>query len=359
MVDGVLLLVDAIEGPLPQTRFVLRKALEPRLPVVLVVNKVDRPDARAAGGRERGLRALPRPRRRRVADRVPDRVRERARRTRRARRRTSSPPDLGPLFDTLLDDDPGAALRPGASAAGARHEPRRDPVRRPARAAARPPRDAAQGRADRLVPRRRDDRAGARHRALRHRGARARPRRRGRAGRDRRARRAPRGHDRRDDRRSRRPAAAARHDRRRADPLDDDRHQHVPARRHRGRPADREPGQGAARRRSSSATSRSACCRPRAGRVGGAGPRRAAAGDPGRADAPRGLRAHRRQAGGAHEGDRRQAARAGRARRDRRARGVHRRRHAAARAAQGPAAADGQPRHRLGAAWSTSSRRAG
>src|SRR5512132_3890958 len=46
MVDGVLLLVDASEGPLPQTRFVLRKALESHLPVVLVVNKVDRPDAR-------------------------------------------------------------------------------------------------------------------------------------------------------------------------------------------------------------------------------------------------------------------------------------------------------------------------
>jgi GTP-binding protein len=48
MVDGVLLLVDASEGPLPQTRFVLRKALEERLPVILVVNKVDRPDARIA-----------------------------------------------------------------------------------------------------------------------------------------------------------------------------------------------------------------------------------------------------------------------------------------------------------------------
>jgi GTP-binding protein len=46
MVDGVLLLVDASEGPLPQTRFVLRKALEARLPVILVINKVDRPDAR-------------------------------------------------------------------------------------------------------------------------------------------------------------------------------------------------------------------------------------------------------------------------------------------------------------------------
>ncbi len=48
MVDGVLLLVDASEGPLPQTRFVLRKALASKLPVILVVNKVDRPDARIA-----------------------------------------------------------------------------------------------------------------------------------------------------------------------------------------------------------------------------------------------------------------------------------------------------------------------
>jgi GTP-binding protein TypA/BipA len=46
MVDGILLLVDASEGPLPQTRFVLRKALEARLPVILVINKIDRPDAR-------------------------------------------------------------------------------------------------------------------------------------------------------------------------------------------------------------------------------------------------------------------------------------------------------------------------
>ncbi|MDQ2845936.1 MAG: translational GTPase TypA [Actinomycetota bacterium] len=46
MVDGIVLLVDASEGPLPQTRFVLRKALQARLPVVLVINKTDRPDAR-------------------------------------------------------------------------------------------------------------------------------------------------------------------------------------------------------------------------------------------------------------------------------------------------------------------------
>ena len=48
MVDGVLLLVDASEGPLPQTRFVLKKALDLGLPPILVINKIDRPDARIA-----------------------------------------------------------------------------------------------------------------------------------------------------------------------------------------------------------------------------------------------------------------------------------------------------------------------
>ena len=62
MVDGVLLLVDASEGPLPQTRFVLRKTLEARLPVICVINKIDRPDARAGGGHRRRLRAVHRPR---------------------------------------------------------------------------------------------------------------------------------------------------------------------------------------------------------------------------------------------------------------------------------------------------------
>ncbi|HVN77984.1 MAG TPA: translational GTPase TypA, partial [Terriglobia bacterium] len=48
MVDGVMLLVDASEGPLPQTRFVLRKSLEQELPAIVVINKIDRPDARIA-----------------------------------------------------------------------------------------------------------------------------------------------------------------------------------------------------------------------------------------------------------------------------------------------------------------------
>ena len=47
MVDGVLLLVDAFEGPMPQTRFVLKKALALNLPAIVVINKIDRPDARA------------------------------------------------------------------------------------------------------------------------------------------------------------------------------------------------------------------------------------------------------------------------------------------------------------------------
>ena len=65
MVDGVMLLVDASEGPLPQTRYVLSKALEAKLPPIVVINKIDRPDARAAGSAERGLRPVHRSRRRR------------------------------------------------------------------------------------------------------------------------------------------------------------------------------------------------------------------------------------------------------------------------------------------------------
>ena len=47
LVDGALLLVDASEGPLPQTRFVVKKALEKGLPIILVINKIDRPDERS------------------------------------------------------------------------------------------------------------------------------------------------------------------------------------------------------------------------------------------------------------------------------------------------------------------------
>jgi GTP-binding protein len=111
MVDGVLLLVDASEGPLPQTRFVLRKALEQRLPVVLVVNKVDRPDARP--------------------DEVVNEVYElfldldadelqiefpivyaNARAGHAGLAPNELSPDLGPLFDTLLATIPAPAYDP-------------------------------------------------------------------------------------------------------------------------------------------------------------------------------------------------------------------------------------------------------
>ena len=77
MVDSVLLLVDAAEGPLPQTRYVLQKAMARRLPVVVALNKIDRGDARAGRGPRRRLRAVHGPRRRRAPDRVPDRLHER------------------------------------------------------------------------------------------------------------------------------------------------------------------------------------------------------------------------------------------------------------------------------------------
>ncbi|HEV2781934.1 MAG TPA: translational GTPase TypA [Actinophytocola sp.] len=126
MVDGVLLLVDASEGPLPQTRFVLRKALAARLPVVLVVNKVDRPDARIAEVVEETHDLLLE-----LAaelDHVDDSVLDLPvvyASARAGRASLTAPPDgglpdhddLGPLFDTLLthvpppDGDPDAPLR--------------------------------------------------------------------------------------------------------------------------------------------------------------------------------------------------------------------------------------------------------
>jgi GTP-binding protein len=112
MVDGVLLLVDASEGPLPQTRFVLRKALEAQLPVVLVVNKVDRPDARPEA----------------VVDEVYELfldldasesqiefpiVYANARSGEAGLRPDELEPTLGPLFDTLLATIPAPMHDPG------------------------------------------------------------------------------------------------------------------------------------------------------------------------------------------------------------------------------------------------------
>ena len=135
MVDGVLLLVDASEGPLPQTRFVLRKALEARLPGH-PRRQQGRPPRRAdRGGRERGVRALPRPRRRRESDRVPDRVLQREGRASIARARSGrarAGPRAAPRSDPRAHSP--APVRRRTPAAGARHEPRRVAVRRPPRA---------------------------------------------------------------------------------------------------------------------------------------------------------------------------------------------------------------------------------
>ena len=154
MVDGVLLLVDASEGPLPQTRFVLRKALEAKLPVILVVNKVDRPDARIAE----------------VVDEVYELfldldadseqidfpiVYTNAKAGWASLEEGVEGTDLAPLLDLMLEQIPAPEYDPERAAAGARHQPRRLPLRRPPGALPGPQRDDPRRPADRLVPRRR------------------------------------------------------------------------------------------------------------------------------------------------------------------------------------------------------------
>ena len=354
MVDGVLLLVDASEGPLPQTRFVLRKALEADLPVVLVVNKVDRPDARIAevvheveelfldldadlhqldfpivycvSARGQGLAGAPGRRRRPARWRHPQAA---ARPAARAH--------------------PRAGVRPRGTAAGAGHQPRLVAVPRTGGAVPHRERAPPQGRHRRLVPGRRHHREGEDHRAVHHRGARSRGGRRGRSRRDHRHRRHPGDHDRRDAHRPRGPPPAPGDPHRRAEPLDDDRDQHVAAGRQGGHAAHRPAREGSPRPRAGRQRQHPRAAHRASRHVGGAGPRRAAAGRARGDDAPRGLRAHRRQAAGAHQGDRRQGPRAGRPPHHRRARGLPRRGHPAPRPAQGPHGADHQPRHRVGA----------
>ena len=224
MVDGILLLVDASEGPLPQTRFVLRKALERRLPVVLVVNKVDRPDARVKevvnevyelfldlDATESQIEfpivyAVARDGR---AGLDPDGAR--------------GQPE--PLFETLLETIPPPSYDPSIRC---RRWSRTSTPRRTSAGSrcSRPARHVAQGAADRLVPRERRDRERARTELFSREAldrvpadeagpgeivALAGP-----AG----------GHDRRDDRRPRGSAPAACDVGRRAEPLDHDRDQH-------------------------------------------------------------------------------------------------------------------------------------
>ena len=201
MVDGVLLLVDASEGPLPQTRFVLRKTLEARLPVILVINKVDRPDARIAEvvhdveelfldldaevdqldfpivycvSRE-GKASMDRP-----ADGA------------------GLPADatLDPLFDLLLERIPPPEYDPAMPLQALVTNLDASPyVGRLALCRVRSG-TLRKGRPVALVPHRRHDRTGRIAELLHHRGARPGAGRRGRAGRDRRRRRHPGDHDR-------------------------------------------------------------------------------------------------------------------------------------------------------------------
>jgi GTP-binding protein len=106
MVDGVMLLVDASEGPLPQTRFVLRKALERRLTPIVVVNKIDRPDARPQESSQRDLRPVHRSGCRRGPARVSGALHERQRKGTATADQSGEGEDLRPLFDAVLEHVP-------------------------------------------------------------------------------------------------------------------------------------------------------------------------------------------------------------------------------------------------------------
>ena len=121
MVDGVLLLVDASEGPLPQTRFVLRKALAKRLPIIVVVNKVDRSDARISEVVEETYELFLD-----LLDEDQTHVLDfpvvyasakagRASLTEPAGGTWPDSPDLGPLFATILDHIPAPTYTEGAT----------------------------------------------------------------------------------------------------------------------------------------------------------------------------------------------------------------------------------------------------
>ena len=247
MVDGVLLLVDASEGPLPQTRFVLRKALEARLPVVLVVNKVDRADARI--------------------DEVVHEVEElfldldadehqidfpilfaNARAGWAATEQGVEGTDLEPLFEAIVDRIPPPTTTPTPRCRPSC--PTSTPVPYLGRLAICRIHNGTlrKGALVAWCKHRRHHRAHQDHRAVRDRRPGPGRRRRGRPGRDRRRGRHGRDHHRRDPGRPGRPPAPSRHHRRRAQPVDDHRHQHLAAGRRRREQADRPPDPQPARR---------------------------------------------------------------------------------------------------------------
>ena len=180
MVDGIVLLVDASEGPLPQTRFVLRKALNADMPVILVVNKTDRGDARIGEVVDETYELF--------MDLLDDSHSQDALdfpvvyASGRAGIASLEAPENGtmpegdnlePLFKTILDTIPGPDLRGGRAAAGARHQPRRLAVPGAPGAAAHQAGHAAQGSAGHVDAPRRQQQAGQDHRAAHHRGPRA------------------------------------------------------------------------------------------------------------------------------------------------------------------------------------------
>jgi GTP-binding protein len=131
MVDGIVLLVDASEGPLPQTRFVLRKALERRLVPVVVINKIDRPDARSKEVLTRSTTSS--------SIWTPPRSRSTSRSSTPARARAPPAPISRCLerSASAVRRDPvlraAAARRSGRAVAAARHESRRERLPRPDR----------------------------------------------------------------------------------------------------------------------------------------------------------------------------------------------------------------------------------
>ena len=297
MVDGVLLLVDASEGPLPQTRFVLRKALEAQLPVVLVVNKVDRPDARPEEVVNEVYELF--------LDLDADEtqidfpiVYANAREGRAGFAADELATDLQPLVETLLATvpppsyDPEHPLQALVTNLDASPYVGRLALLRVQHGTIRKGEPVAWCRADGTIERARvtelyvtealdrvpaDEAGPGEIVAL--------------AG-------LPERDDRRDDRGRRGSPAASGQLGRRAVSGRDSRDQHLAARRNRrrqgdGERADRPARAGAGRERLASRPADGA-----SGRLGGAGPRRAPARSPRRDHAARGVRAHRRQAGG-------------------------------------------------------------
>ena len=353
MVDAVVLLVDASEGPLPQTRFVLRKALQKRLPVVLVINKVDRPDSRIGEVVDEAYELFL------DLDATEEQIEfpiiytsakaGRASLTRPADGGMPEEEDLEPLFRQLLTTvpapqyDPAKPLQAHVTNLDASPYLGRLALCRVHQGTIRKGQQVAWIKHDGTVERAKvvellmtealDRVPGAGGGARRHH----------------RRRRHPRDHHRRDARRHREPGRAARHHGRRAVDLHDHRHQHLAARGPQRHEAHRQPGQAAARGGADRQRVDPHAADRASRHLGDPGPWRAAARDPRRAHAPRGLRAHRGQAAGRHAHHRRQGQRADGAPVRRHPRGLPRRRDPAHGAAQGAHGADGQPRHRLGA----------